>query len=117
MPNFVRTMLLCLPCMVSRGQSLGNYGTVKGLVVDPSSGSIASARITLRNALTDIQRTTASDSGGVFRLTGIPFGAYQLVTSAQGFRESTRNVSIESPVPVEVNISLTLAGSPPTSEG
>jgi hypothetical protein len=92
-------------------QSLGNYGSLRGIVLDSSGASVASAGITLRNQLTNVQRTTSSGSSGAFQLNGIPFGAYQLITSAAGFQESVQNVSVESPVPAELKITLSVAGS------
>ena len=54
---------------------------------------------------------TSSDSSGAFQLNGIPFGVYQLIASAPGFQESLQNVSVESPVPVELRIVLSVAGA------
>ena len=118
MPGTRKIWLIGLACAVSvvptdvaRSQSLGNYGSVRGVVLDSSTASIALATVNIKNQLTGVQRTATSDSSGAFYVTGIPFGVYQLVASAPGFQQFTQIVSIKSPVPVELSISLQLAGS------
>jgi len=101
---------------VALSQSLGDYGSVRGVVLDASRSSIPSATVTLRNQLTGVQRTATADSGGAFQLNGIPFGVYQLTTAAPGFQESAQNVSIASPVPLDLKISLQVAGAATTVE-
>jgi hypothetical protein len=92
-------------------QSLGNYGSVRGAVLDASNSLIASASVILRNQLTGVQRTASSGSAGTFQINGIPFGSYQLIASAPGFQESAQTVSISSPVPLEVKITMAVAGA------
>jgi len=92
-------------------QSLGDYGSLRGLVLDASNSSVPSATVTLRNQLTAVTRMASSDSAGAFQLNGIPFGAYQLITAAPGFQQSVQNVSIASPVPLDLKIVLSIAGA------
>jgi len=65
----------------------------------------------LSNPLTGVKRTVSADTTGAYRLNGSPFGSYQVSVSMEGFQESRETVSIGSPVPVELNITLALAGS------
>jgi len=92
-------------------QSLGNYGSLRGLVLDPSQSSVPSAAVTLRNPLTGVRRTASTDSTGAFQLNGIPFGVYRLTAAAPGFEESVQNVSVGSPVPLDLKIVLSVAGA------
>jgi hypothetical protein len=96
---------------VARCQSPGNYGNLRGLVLDMSKASVASATVSLRNQVTAVRFTTTSDSGGAFQLNGIPFGAYRLAVSAAGFQDSIQDVSIASPVPIESRIMLSIHGT------
>jgi len=43
-------------------QSLGDYGSLRGLVLDGSQASIPSATVTLQNQLTGVRRTASTDS-------------------------------------------------------
>ena len=97
-------------------QSLGNYGSVHGLILDASTGSVGSATVTLSNPLTGVRRTVSSDPKGTYQLNGIPFGSYQLSASAPGFQEYMHSISVGSPVPVELNITLAIAGTATTVE-
>ena len=113
--RFFRSFIVIATCAATvhpaLSQSLGNYGSVRGLILDTSTASIASATIALKNQLTGVQRMTSSDSSGAFQLNGIPFGVYQLIASTPGFQQSLQNVSVESPVPVELKIVLSVAGA------
>src|SRR5260370_24154134 len=100
MPKPYRLFLPCIAVAISvatmpiaLSQSPGNYGTLRGVVVDASKASVPSAIITLTNQLTAVERATSSDSGGAFQLNGIPFGTYQIIASAAGFRKYPRNLS------------------------
>ncbi len=92
-------------------QSLGNYGNLRGMVLDASGASVPDATVLLENPLTGVRRTTSSDSQGAFQVAAIPFGNYRLTASAPGFQESLRSISITSPVPVELHISLAVGGA------
>ena len=46
-------------------QSLGNYGSLRGIVLDPSNAAIPSAKVTLSNPLTDVQRAVSADAAGL----------------------------------------------------
>ena len=97
-------------------QSLGNYGSLRGIILDPSNAAIPSAKITLSNPLTGVERTVSADPAGAYQLNGIPFGSYQISVSMEGFQESRQTVSIRSPVPMELNITLALSGASTTVE-
>ena len=102
-------MVLAVNVVVA--QSLGNYGSLRGSILDPSNAAIPSATVTLSNPLTGVQRTVSADAAGAYQLNGIPFGSYQVSVSMAGFQASRQTVSIGSPVPIELNITLALAGS------
>jgi len=102
---------LFLAANAAFAQSLGNYGSLRGMILDPSNAAIPAARVILSNPLTGVKRTVSADTTGAYRLNGIPFGSYQVSVSMEGFQESRETVSIGSPVPVELNITLALAGS------
>ena len=97
-------------------QSLGNYGSLRGIILDPSNAAIPSAKITLSNPLTGVQRAVSADAAGAYQLNGIPFGSYQISVSMERFQESRQTVSIRSPVPMELNITLALTGASTTVE-
>ena len=114
MPKFYSAFLLLVAAAfpgVTVSQSLGNYGSLRGVILDASKAAVPAAAIVLKNPLTGVERATSSDSGGAFQLNGIPFGNYRLTASAPGFQDSVQSVSIASPVPVEVRIPLEVASA------
>ena len=48
-------------------QSLGNYGSLRGIILDPSNAAIPSAKVTLSNPLTDVQRAVSADAANELR--------------------------------------------------
>lgn len=61
------------------------YGTLTGIVTDPSQSVIAGAAITLRDQQSGSQRDTVTNSDGYYTFSSVPPGTYQLLVSAKGF--------------------------------
>jgi hypothetical protein len=93
------------------GQSLGNAGTIEGTVIDPSGASVAKAVVTIHNAVTGYRQATAAAADGVFRFNNVPANPYHLEVTAPGFSLFSEDVTIRSGVPVQVKVTLALAGS------
>ena len=91
------------------GQSLGNAGSVRGSVADPSGAAVPVATVVLSNRLAGVSRSAATDSNGEFRLTGMPLGTYQLSATAPGFQELRRAVAINSLVPLSLKLVVAIA--------
>lgn len=95
---------------IACAQIPGNYGSVRGTVVDASNAFIASATVTLSNELTGVERSGSLESDGLFQFNGISFGSYVLTATAPGFHKFARTVSVVSPSPVDMKISLAIDG-------
>ena len=96
---------------IAFAQTLGNSGTVRGTIVDGSNASVASAAVSLSNKSAGIRRSTVSDSAGAFLFTGLPFGSYELTAASPGFQKYVQLVPVGSEAPVDVKVSLRIAGS------
>lgn len=109
----VAQSLVCFvcACLSLYGQSLGNAGTVQGVVRDPSNSSISGAQVTLSNPISGYRQQAVSASDGSFRLGNIPPNSYHLEVAAPGFSSYTSDVSIRNAVPQQITAVLTLAGS------
>ena len=95
-------------------QSLGNAGTVEGLVADASGAVVSKATVEIRNSITGYRQATTSDAAGSFRFTGVPPNPYRLTVSAPGFSAAERDVSVRTAVPINLKIELAVAGSQTT---
>jgi hypothetical protein len=96
------------------GQSLGNAGTIQGMVLDSSGAALPTATITIRNAVSGHTQSAISASDGSFRIANIPPNPYHLEVLAKGFNVFKQDVDIRSAVPVQVKATLDVAGSKET---
>ena len=92
------------------GQSLGNAGTIEGVVVDPSGAAVAKAVVSLHNPVSNYSQSTITDAAGAFRLVNIPPNPYHLEITASNFSVFSQDVTIKSALPVEIKAALTVAG-------
>ena len=92
-------------------QSLGNAGTIEGIVADQSGALVPKATITIANSVTGYRQTLDSGSDGTFRLLNIPPNSYHLTVTAPGFSSFTQDVVIRSAVPVQVKAILPVAAA------
>ncbi len=90
------------------GQSMGNAGTVRGAVLDPSGAAIQGAAVVIENPVSHFTRTAKTDSQGHFEFSNIPYNNYHTSVTAAGFASSTQDVNVRSPLALELAISLAL---------
>src|SRR5438128_469904 len=91
-------------------QSLGGVGTLRGIVRDATDAPVPSATVELSNPITTLSRQTKTGSDGAFAISGIPPNNYKLVVSLAGFRVVTKNVSIQTAIPMDLEVQLEVAG-------
>jgi len=86
-------------------------GRISGTVTDSSGARVARAHISLQNPLSGRQNQILSDDQGQFQFENIPYGAYVVGVSADGFSPATTQADIRSNVPVRVSFQLTIAAN------
>ena len=70
-------------------------GTVTGTVTDANGAVISGATVTLIHPQTGVERSTTTNSEGVYRFDAVDSGVYSVKISAQGFGEVTKtNVEV-----------------------
>src|SRR5581483_2670967 len=99
---------------VLKAQSLGNAGTIEGVVVDPTGASVPQAQVTVHNPVTGYSQAAVTGSDGSFRLTNLPPNPYHLEVTASGFAATSEDVAIRSSLPVRLKITLTVSGGSTT---
>jgi hypothetical protein len=85
-------------------------GTLQGTVLDPDGSSIPQAVVTISNAITGYQRTTTADEHGGFSFASVPPNPYRLEVTAKGFENYQQDISVRASVPIDLKISMKLAG-------
>src|SRR4051794_14198514 len=91
---------LLLTCATAFAQQ--TTGVITGRVIDQQGAAVPGATVTAKSPSTGFTRTETSDTEGVYRLTALPVGIYDVTAELQGF-------STVSKKGVEVNIGQTQA--------
>ncbi|MGH9582998.1 MAG: carboxypeptidase regulatory-like domain-containing protein, partial [Bryobacteraceae bacterium] len=87
----------------------GLFGTLTGVITDPSGAVIPKAKVTLRNAESGSQRQTVTDSSGYYTFAAVPVGTYVLTIDAHGFQTyRVADVGIGGAEKRNINASLQL---------
>ncbi len=108
----VLLFIFCTSAFVTAtsAQTGGNASAIDGTVSDPSGAVVPNATVTIHNPVSGLDRSTTTDSSGAFSFTNVPFNPYHLSVSANGFSNYSQDVEVRSSVPVDVKISLQVAG-------
>ncbi|HYK36076.1 carboxypeptidase-like regulatory domain-containing protein [Alloacidobacterium sp.] len=96
---FLRICGLIVVALPLQAQSTSNSGTVSGTVTDPTGAVVPAATISIRNAVSQYERTTATNQAGFFQFTNVPFNSYQLTVTMTGFSSASQEVKVASVVP------------------
>ncbi len=104
------TVPAMMPLALSAAMSSGS-GLINGLLQDEHGKPVANAVITLESRISGHKQTTRSDAKGKFSLFNIPFNEYHLEASAPGLATAHKDVNLHSSLPLQLNLSLALAGT------
>src|SRR5579864_3008483 len=105
---FISSIFFAAPA--ARAQSLGNAGTIEGIVTDQTGASMPDAKVTIRNGVSGYSQSTTTAMDGSFRLTNIPPNPYHLEITASGFNTSEQDVAVRNAIPVQVKTKLDVSG-------
>jgi hypothetical protein len=92
-------------------QGLGSTGTVQGTVKDPTGGVMQAVPVTISNPVSGFNRTAPTDSTGKFVFRNLAPNSYHLSIMAQGFQTLERDVDVRTSVPIELDLTMALAGT------
>lgn len=108
----IATLVLALlsTATLSYAQGLGGSGTIQGTVKDPTGGIMIAVTVELSNPISGFKRTATTDGDGRFVFSNLPPSAYHLEIEAQGFEPLHRDVAVRSGVPMQLDLTLALAG-------
>ena len=95
-------------------QSLGNAGTIDGIVTDPSGANVPGAKVLLENPVSGYTQEVASGSDGAYRLVNIPPNSYHLQVSASGFATFSQDLTIRNSLPLRIPAKLALGSAATT---
>lgn len=99
--------LLMLAFTVAPATAQLLYGSITGLIEDPSGSVVPGAKVTATNTATGQVYEGVADANGTFTLTNVLPGNYDLKISQQGFKSQTRsNLSINAGIVTRSDIRM-----------
>jgi outer membrane receptor protein involved in Fe transport len=105
-----RIFVSALACCCLMGQArAGVFGTVRGVVHDPSHRPVLNAEVSLRAVASDYARQVKSDAAGEFEFPTIPAGRYTVSVSLDGFEPASQQILVESGTAPVLHLRLGLA--------
>jgi len=75
-------------------QQTVNYGTIGGLVTDPSGAVVDGAEVSVRQVDTNIASTQKTNRDGRYSFPYLHVGGYEVSIRKEGFQEATRPVTL-----------------------
>src|SRR5947208_15920511 len=85
-----------------------NTASLTGLIKDPTESVIAAAKVTATQVETNIQRTTETDSAGIYLFPVLPIGSYTITVEARGFQRTTVTLTLETGQKARQDFSLSV---------
>src|SRR5215471_4117754 len=110
----VTVLLILIACLgrVGLGRSQAASGSLEGTVTDVNGGALADARVTAKNLRTGLIRESASNGDGLYRLTLLPVGDYDVTVDRQGFAQTREaNIKVQVGEVVVLDFQLKPAGA------
>ena len=103
------TFVVFLLCTgIAYSQAL-NFGSISGIIRDPSGAAIAQARVRIVRIETDAARTTETGADGFYQFPDIASGTYRLEIEKEGFRKDIREkIALSAGRSLRIDANLTL---------
>lgn len=85
--------------------------TLSGVVSDPNGAVVSGALVTLTQQSTSVKRETTTNGEGLYTLTNLAAGDYQLGVAATGFKAPPLVVTLQVGQSTTLNVPLEVAGA------
>jgi hypothetical protein len=100
-------LLLAVGTPAAAQQTTGN---ISGRILDDQGAAVPGVTVTGRNTETGFTRSDVSDGEGIYRLTALPVGTYDLTAELQGFTKvESKGIVLSVGQTLEVGMSLKVA--------
>ena len=116
--GLVESALLVLSiCALLEGVAFGqiNRANLNGTVTDPSGASVPNAQVKVAEPSTGFTRQTTTGTSGIFSITSLPNGSYDLTVTENGFKTyQEKGIELSVGQTRTVNVQLQI-GTPATT--
>ncbi|MBI1762058.1 MAG: TonB-dependent receptor [Acidobacteria bacterium] len=103
---FIAILLLLFSGLNAAAQTIN--GSISGSVADQNGANVAGARITATHLATRATREAVTNQDGLYRIAGLPIGAYSVKVEMSGFQPQI-NERVEVSVAVDSAANFTLS--------
>src|SRR6476659_9595496 len=104
-------IMLCALVGPSPALAQQTTGNITGRIVDAQGAAVPGVTVTARSPQTGFVRTDVSDGEGIYRLTALPVGTYDVSAELSGFSSfSRKEVTVNVAQTTDLNVELKLAG-------
>lgn len=101
-----------LALILSSPPAFAQYSSsVQGVVADQSGGVVPGVLVTARNLDTQVVATAQTNETGVYRLSSLAPGRYEITAEISGFQPAKTEVRLETSQTAGVNLTLSVAGA------
>jgi len=111
MKRIVLAMIVFCAFVAATASAQQTTGNINGRVVDAQNAAVPGVTVTARSPQTGFVRTDVSDGEGLYRLTSLPVGNYDVSAELSGFATWThKDVTVNVSQTTDLNVDLKLAG-------
>jgi outer membrane receptor protein involved in Fe transport len=89
-------LLSCSLILGAAGVWAAVFGSVRGVVHDPSHRPVQGASVLLKSTTSDYSQTVSTDADGAFEATSVQVGAYRVTVTRDGFAPASQDVVVTS---------------------
>lgn len=109
--------IACLALLAGNLPAQSIYGTLTGIVSDPSGAVLPGANLILKDENSGSQRDTVSNSDGYYTFVSLPPGSYELIVAAKGFEGFRQtSITVRGGDKMNVNVSMKVGSTSSTVE-
>jgi outer membrane receptor protein involved in Fe transport len=102
--------LLAIAALATPAIAQQTTGNLTGRVVDEQGAALPGATVTGRNTETGFIRASETDAEGVYRLTALPVGTYDITVELSGFSKfEQKGIVLNVAQTLDINVQLRLA--------
>ena len=85
--------VLALALAAPAAEAQQTTGTITGRILDDQGAAVPGVTVNGKNTETGFTRSDVSDAEGIYRLTALPVGTYDITAELQGFSRFEAGVS------------------------
>jgi Carboxypeptidase regulatory-like domain/TonB dependent receptor len=102
--------VLALALAAPAAEAQQTTGTITGRILDDQGAAVPGVTVNGKNTETGFTRTDVSDAEGIYRLTAMPVGTYDITAELQGFsRFDGRGIVLSVGQTLDINIPMKVA--------